>query len=693
MRSLVTVTIFCLSVSGLLVGLFAQNAVNSQAEDFQAYRSTLERNIPIQGANGSTENIGRCGAYIPAVEEQQVVQRQTERWLERFGDPSKNNIIITIPVAFHVITHNDGVTGDVPDQQLFDQIDTLNAGFASTNFRFTLHSIDRTANTNWFNDNDEAGYKAALAVDPATTLNFYTNTAGGFLGYAYLPSTFPESDTRHGVVVLYTSLPGGTEFPFDEGDTGTHEIGHYLGLVHTFQGGCSAPGDFVDDTPFQASPTSGCPEGRDSCPSPGLDPIHNYMDYSVDACMTEFTPGQSDRMDQQVAQFKPTLVESGSQQTFNMNVTDGWNMISLPYEPDDPDYTTHYPNATGTPFYFDGAYKEASELSTCTGYWLNNSVAETVPVTGSAVTSCTLNLISGWNLIGGPSCDVPIGSIADPGNIVNGTIFGWNGAYTEATTIAQGQAYWVNASQAGTITISCTAPLSKGPANSIAKQPDFSRETVIDVSDANDNRQRLYIDVALTEDIGVHSFQLPPVPPSSLFDARFANGAMVTDGGDARITLQSQHYPLSLTLRNLETQAGVRYLLKTFAGGQEVSAKYVNDAETITISDTRVNTISLSKISGNLPEEFSLAQNYPNPFNPATAINFALPSAEMVQITIYNSLGQKIMTVLNEQRDAGFYSVTWDATDDIGQAVASGVYLYRISAGSFSDIKKMILLR
>lgn len=78
------------------------------------------------------------------------------------------------------------------------------------------------------------------------------------------------------------------------GATTTHEIGHWFNLYHTFQGqSCSGSGDLIADTPLQSAPTDGCPVGIDTCPSAaGVDPIHNYMDYSSDACYEEFTAGQ-----------------------------------------------------------------------------------------------------------------------------------------------------------------------------------------------------------------------------------------------------------------------------------------------------------------------------------------------------------------------------------------------------------------
>jgi hypothetical protein len=215
----------------------------------------------------------------------------------------------TVPVYFHVVTA--GSIGAVSDAQIADQITILNRTFAGaeggakTGFAFRLAGTTRTDNAAWFYANpggtNEKSMKSALHRGGPETLNLYSTTAGDYLGWAYLPNivTKPGQEFVDGVVMDWESMRGtSTTYAgkYDQGETATHEVGHWLDLEHTFYGGCNANGDFVDDTPAEKTPTSGCPAGKDTCTAPGDDPIHNYMDYSYDGCYTQFTAGQAQRM-------------------------------------------------------------------------------------------------------------------------------------------------------------------------------------------------------------------------------------------------------------------------------------------------------------------------------------------------------------------------------------------------------------
>jgi hypothetical protein len=214
----------------------------------------------------------------------------------------------TVPTYVHVVTP-DGVEGNVPSSTIREQVRVLTASFGGsyggvdTGFRFELASIDRTVNADWYfagpTTNGERDMKHALHQGGPDALNIYLTTAGIYLGWSYFPSIVdtPGQAYLDGIVVDWKSLPGLGLYPrFDLGFTATHEVGHWLNLYHTFQGGCNRWGDYVDDTPPQRTPSFGCPVGKDTCADPGEDPIHNFMDYSDDPCYTEFTAGQAARM-------------------------------------------------------------------------------------------------------------------------------------------------------------------------------------------------------------------------------------------------------------------------------------------------------------------------------------------------------------------------------------------------------------
>jgi len=104
-------------------------------------------------------------------------------------------------------------------------------------------------------------------------------------------------------------------------------------------------------------------------------------------------------------------------------------------------------------------------------------------------------------------------------------------------------------------------------------------------------------------------------------------------------------------------------------------------------------TVTTLTTSLSLPDQFSLSQNYPNPFNSTTIIEYDLPIPTHVTVEIYNMLGQKVRTLVDDNRAAGYYRVEWDGNTESGRTAATGVYLYRIKAGNLVEIKKMILLK
>jgi hypothetical protein len=191
-----------------------------------------------------------------------------------------------------------------------DQMNVLNSAFAGTGWSFALVATDTTINSTWYtmapNSTAEAQAKAALRQGSADDLNLYfTGIGGGLLGWATFPSSYTAAPSMDGVVLLNATMPGGTAAPYNLGDTATHEVGHWMGLYHTFQNGCNnRTGDYVSDTSAERSPAYGCPTGRDTCSGGGPDPITNFMDYTDDACMTNFTSGQDGRMDAQFSLYR-----------------------------------------------------------------------------------------------------------------------------------------------------------------------------------------------------------------------------------------------------------------------------------------------------------------------------------------------------------------------------------------------------
>jgi len=256
-------------------------------------------------ANGNASFL-RCGTESPSEYESMLREEHFLNMKPVRARSTGNDLLaiafapLTINVYFHVIRDNAG-NGGPTATMINAQMSVLNAAYSGKGFSFNLMATDYTNNSTWYTvgagSTAETQMKAALRQGSADDLNIYSaNIGGGLLGWATFPSSYASSPLKDGVVVLTASLPGGTATPYNLGDTGTHEVGHWLGLYHTFQGGCAKTGDYVADTASERSAAYGCPVGRDTCRGGEVDPISNFMDYTDDSCMNAFTGGQATRM-------------------------------------------------------------------------------------------------------------------------------------------------------------------------------------------------------------------------------------------------------------------------------------------------------------------------------------------------------------------------------------------------------------
>ncbi len=248
-----------------------------------------------------------------SAKEQRAIEHRTRAILKQKGITPReaSRTSATVPVYIHKMLSSSGA-GDVTTAQINAQIAELNQDFAGqeaagvaadTGFTFTLAGVNAYYNNRWHNDKQSTTYRSQTRQGGKNALNIWL-VDFSYLGIATFPWDYASNPSIDGIRVQYSSLPGGTATNYNQGKTATHEAGHWFGLYHTFQGGCTSTNDGVSDTPAQSSSTTGCPAGRDSCSLPGLDPIHNYMDYSYDSCYNQFTPGQSTRMDSMWAAYR-----------------------------------------------------------------------------------------------------------------------------------------------------------------------------------------------------------------------------------------------------------------------------------------------------------------------------------------------------------------------------------------------------
>lgn len=322
-----------------LVGLLAMpNVMNAQKTTLQS-ASILSEDGTIRCASDAyhEELLQKFPNTTMTIQE---IENNISRKLNELENSNNRGGVIRLPVVVHVVHNGEsvGVGTNISDLQVFSQIDVLNEdyrrvpgsrGFGAgvdTNIEFFLAKEDPNCNPTTgivrYRRSDlpnggssiDGDIKPKTIWDPSRYLNMWVvNIGGGILGYA----TFPGGDPSVDGVVMGPQFFGSNDAPgvniggaYNLGRTTTHEVGHYLGLFHTFQG-CTGAGDGVADTPPQAQPNYGCPgTPPDTCPGGDDDLIENYMDYSDDVCMDMFTAGQNARMQAVLSGLRSSLANS-----------------------------------------------------------------------------------------------------------------------------------------------------------------------------------------------------------------------------------------------------------------------------------------------------------------------------------------------------------------------------------------------
>jgi hypothetical protein len=368
----------------------------------------------------------------------------------------------------------------------------------------------------------------------------------------------------------------------------------------------------------------------------------------------------------------------------------GWELISVSRKVSDESVSTLFSGLGADVFTYDRRYVAQDTVIPGRGYWIKVGCGFSESLAGDSLESDTVALVTGWNLVGALSVPVLAGNAQTNPPAVLGDFYGYSGSagYSIADTLQPGDGYWVKSSANTTLILNAGGDFL--PA--VRSHLELSKMDQLVISDQQGDAHTLYFGSNLQIE-NLAMTELPPKPPTGIFDARFASQQYIEqvspiDESIHPLQIQSAAGTISLqwNIRN-----GDRYLLKAPSLTRIIAGK-----GSIRLSAVQAASISLSGASGTtIPTQYALEQNYPDPFNPTTVMHYSLPMASEVKLTVYNTLGEIVAVLVSGVQEAGIKSVSWD-----GSSRPSGVYFYRLDAASnsnpgavFHQVRKMLLIK
>jgi subtilisin family serine protease len=375
-----------------------------------------------------------------------------------------------------------------------------------------------------------------------------------------------------------------------------------------------------------------------------------------------------------------------------ISVRGGWNILSVPVRVADARRSAVFPTATSAAYRFNpsAGYQQRDTLGYGEGYWIKFDSVAQIGISGAPRVADTFHVAQGWNMVGSLTSPVPVASVQPLGTGILSAWYAYDSGYQPRDTLLPGRGYWVKVSQSGGLAVGIPAAALPAELKTIGSE----EEPVVahlSVTDAGGNKEELVIIPAGSDPARLERYELPPVPPEGAFDVRFASGHGAAEiQNDVRteypVTLSSPMYPVRIDWAGADAPVPVRLV---------VDGRQYNVAGTggVTLQAPAHAIALIANPQLEVPATYALMQNYPNPFNPATTLRYGLPEQTHVRLRIYSLLGEEVKTLVDEVQEPGFKSVEWNSSDNLGRTVASGVYFYRLEAGSFVESKRMILLK
>lgn len=376
-------------------------------------------------------------------------------------------------------------------------------------------------------------------------------------------------------------------------------------------------------------------------------------------------------------------------------ISEDWEMVSLPVS--DADVHLQHSQA----FHFDYTYQSDSTLVANRGYWIRSDEQETLESRGEGVESAVLSLREGWNLIGSLVDRVEVSSIADPSEILTDTpVYVFNGGYETTESILPGEGHWIYADEAGDIEMDIHDEAAEGADDRLlaaeadieegVEEEDESGEkgpAEIRIS-AEQGEQSFFVSDAKLEKEDKQKYLMPPMAPDPVLDVRNSDGYRVMDQESVELNINAQAYPLRIELHG-EDPPGTAFQLVARRDQTQDLFNLHEDGEILIHEEYdsyKLQKVDADEVAEEV-DETKIEPNYPNPFNASTHIDYQLAEQTRVRIEVYNALGQRVATLVDEEKSNGRYSVEFNPG-----GLAAGVYVLRFQTSHNEDVQKMTII-